>query len=319
MATTNFEQWNNAALNQETDAEYLADAQRIGGVTTGSIAPSATMNKFYYQTSTFVAAFGQMLATKGYSNSDASLPTLASILANVLTEADMGAQIISVSYSPTPLFNAASNNGFQMTLTGNITASTISGASPGKLLAFYFVQDSIGGRTVSWPSSFVGALQPDSTANSVSVQLFRCDLSGIPRAVSPMVSNNGIFAPNPPSSSDSTLRIATTNWVQSLLGGAFGFSFILGANGWIKFPSWAGGLIVQWMIAQNVYQGASNIYNFPTAFTNNCWNIQIAQYFPGQSSPSENVISISDYSNSGLTIANYHSAVATVFVFAIGN
>ena len=212
--STNFIQWNSAALNQETDAEYLADAQRIGGVTTGSLAPSATMNKFYYQASTFIAAFGQMLATKGYSNSDASLPTLAAVLANVLTEADMGAQIVSVPYSPTPAFNAAGNNGFQMTLTGNITASTISGVSPGQLLAFYFVQDSVGGRTVSWPSSFVGALQPDAAASSVSVMLFRADLSGTVRAVSPLISNNYLFGVTP-LLGDSSKKIATTEFVSS--------------------------------------------------------------------------------------------------------
>ena len=265
--STNFIQWNSAALNQETDAEYLADAQRIGGVTTGSLAPSATMNKFYYQASTFIAAFGQMLATKGYSNSDASLPTLAAVLANVLTEADMGAQIVSVPYSPTPAFNAAGNNGFQMTLTGNITASTISGVSPGQLLAFYFVQDSVGGRTVSWPSSFVGALQPDAAASSVSVMLFRSDLSGTVRAVSPSISNNGIFAMNglfcpTRSPGDNTTNAATTAFVKQAL--AASFTSGSNANGrWVKDPT---GHIHQWgTISGSIVTGST--ITFPTPFT----------------------------------------------------
>lgn len=265
MATTNFEQWNNASLNQETDAEYLADAQRIGGVTTGSLAPSATMNKFYYQVSTFVTAFGQMLATKGYTNSDASLPTLASVLANVLTEADMGAQIVSVPYSPTPAFNAASNNGFQMMLTGNITASTISGVTPGQLIAFYFVQDSVGGRTVSWPSLFAGALQPDTAASSVSVMLFRADLSGNMRAVSPMISNNGIFLGNSyavtPAASDNSTKVSTTAW--NLLG--LSFSFFYGAS-YVRLPTWLGGITLQWGIGPSMPPNSTGIVYLPISF-----------------------------------------------------
>ena len=194
MATTNFLPWNPGAVNQENDAEYLADSQRTGGYGVDNIVPSATLNKATYQPATFCAAFGAMMAAKGYSTSDASLSVLASVLANIITDNDLEPNLISVAYSPTPVFNAADSNGFQMLLTGNITSSTISGVTPGQLVAFYFVQDSVGGRTVSWPSSMVGTVQPDLAANAVSVMLFRADLSSILRACSPLISNNGIFA-----------------------------------------------------------------------------------------------------------------------------
>ena len=280
MATTNFEQWNSAALNQETDAEYLADTQRIGGVTTGSLAPSYTMNKFYYQASTFIAAFGQMLATKGYTNSDSSVATLAAVLANVVTESDLASNIVALSFSPTPSFNAASSNGFQMTLSGNITASTISGVTPGQLLAFYFVQDSVGGRTVSWPSSFVGALQPDTAAASVSVMLFRADTGGIARAVSPMISNNGMFAPNPPTSADSTQRVATTGWVQSLISALTGgFTYSFASNGYVKFPSWMQGFTIQWGNTGSVPNDTPTAIPFPANFSHACLSVVVIDSF----------------------------------------
>ena len=267
MATTNFEQWNPSSLNQETDAEYLADTQRLGGVTTGSLAPSATMNKFYYQASTFIAAFGQMLASKGYTNSDSSVATLASVLANVVTDSDLATNIISVAYSPTPAFNASSNNGFQMTLSGNITASSITGVTPGQLLAFYFVQDSVGGRTVSWPSSFVGALQPDTAAASVSVMLFRADTRGIARAVSPMISNNGVFIGALTAQSFKLASGASLNQVLSWNGTSFvpttlaGFTSGSNANGnWVKDPT---GHIHQWQSGIS----SNGVVWFPIAFT----------------------------------------------------
>ena len=193
--TTNFLVWNPNETNQETDAQYLADSQRTGGAVDNTPLPAPLGNKGFHQWSTFCSAFGKMMANKPgeYSTSDADVDVLAAVLSNLLTESDLGTQIISVAYSPTPAFNAASSNGFQMTLAGNITSSTIAGITPGQLLAFYFVQDSVGGRTVSWPSSFVGTIQPDPSPNSVSVMLFRADISGVPRAVSPMISNNGVF------------------------------------------------------------------------------------------------------------------------------
>jgi hypothetical protein len=188
-----FIQFNPAAVNQETDAQYLADSQRAGGYGVDNTVPSPLLNKATYQPTTFCTAFNDMMLAKGYTLDDADVNVLAAVLANVITDADLEPNVMVVGYSPTPTFNAAEANGFQMTLAGNITASSIAGVSPGQLIAFYFAQDATGGRTVSWPSGFVGALQPDPAANSVSVQMFRADLSSVPRAVTAMVSNNGTF------------------------------------------------------------------------------------------------------------------------------
>ena len=191
--TTNAQQWNPAAINQESDAAYTADSNREGGFGTDAIVPSPTLNKFMYNVSTYVAALGQMLANKGFTNSDASLSVLTAVMSNILTSADVLPNLVGVGFSPTPAFNAGVANGFEIPLNGNITASTIAGLSAGQLLTFVFTQDAIGGRTVAWPASFVGTIQPDPAANAVSVMMYRVDLAGIPRAVTPMFSNNGAF------------------------------------------------------------------------------------------------------------------------------
>ena len=283
MATTDFIQFNPAAINQESDAQYLADSQRAGGYGVNNTVPSPLLNKFSYQTSTFCAAFCQMMAAKGYSTSDADVNVLAAVLANVITDADLEPNVMVVGYSPTPAFNAADANGFQMTLAGNITASSIAGVSPGQLIAFYFAQDATGGRTVSWPSGFVGALQPDPAANAVSVQIFRADLSSVPRAVTAMVSNNGTFTNSISSNGAITATGQLTGSSLTLSAGApAGYtligngtifasvapSFLSSQNGYLKDV--ASGIIFQWGTVMSG-TGSSHIdqsFTFPVLFPN---------------------------------------------------
>jgi hypothetical protein len=87
--STNFLVFNPNLANAEDDAQYTADAQRSGGATTNSIFASVLANKAFYQWSTFVTAFANMLAAKGYSTSDSNLGALATVLSNILTNADM--------------------------------------------------------------------------------------------------------------------------------------------------------------------------------------------------------------------------------------
>ena len=93
--TTNFIQFNPNALNQENDSAYAADSLRAGGAPANAIYPSPLANKSFFQWSTFIAAFAQMMAVKGYSPNDGSaspgsaLANLEAVFANVMTLADM--------------------------------------------------------------------------------------------------------------------------------------------------------------------------------------------------------------------------------------
>lgn len=63
-----------------------------------------------------------------------------------------------------------------------------------------------------------------------------------------------------PASSDNSQNAATTAW--ALLGFTFNFS----QNGFLKFPSWLAGFIIQWGYVNVDLNGGTRTINFPTAF-----------------------------------------------------
>lgn len=99
-----------------------------------------------------------------------------------------GGGIITVAYSTVPSFNGSQAGGFNMTLTGNVTASTfISGVSGAPVVAFRITQDSIGGHTFVWPSNVRNAGTVSPGASARSVQLFMLQTDGSLDAASPMM------------------------------------------------------------------------------------------------------------------------------------
>lgn len=84
-----------------------------------------------------------------------------------------------VAFSATPVFAVPSGLQssvlFTITLAGNVTSSTFSGAVAGQIITFKIIQDSTGSRTFVWPTNVKNAQSPDPTANSINVQSFSFD------------------------------------------------------------------------------------------------------------------------------------------------
>ena len=194
MGSTNFLPFNPGQANQENDAAYLVDATRTGGAGVDAIWPSPSANKSLYQACGGVYALMQMMANKGFVCSDANLATLSGVLANILTTADVQGGLQTVAWASTLVFNAAKYSGFQVTLTGNTTVS-VTGQIGGELIGLLWLQDGVGGRTVSFAGNIKGATQPDPAANVLTVQLFKVDAAGNLNAVGPAISVNGAFFP----------------------------------------------------------------------------------------------------------------------------
>jgi hypothetical protein len=173
MASTNLLQWNPTAANQESDAAYTADSQRAGGATEPSVFRAVLANKAYYQWSTFLTALFTAFANKGFTTSDASLSTLTAQCANFLTTADVRTGIRAVTYATSMTLDCSLADGFEVLLTGNVTALNIVNAVLGQSVTLVFVQDGVGGRTVAFPTNVKNPGTPSTVAGETSVQTFK--------------------------------------------------------------------------------------------------------------------------------------------------
>ena len=81
-----------------------------------------------------------------------------------------------VTFSATPAFAFGSGaTTFEITLTGNVTSSTVSGAGAGQGATFIICQDVTGSRTFVWPAGFKGTMTIGTTASKCNAQSFVYD------------------------------------------------------------------------------------------------------------------------------------------------
>lgn len=81
----------------------------------------------------------------------------------------------TVAFSATPTFDAGITDNFKMTLTGNVTSSTLTGAEAGHQLSFEICQDGTGSRTFAWPAQMAGAIAITATAGVCTTEIFEYD------------------------------------------------------------------------------------------------------------------------------------------------
>lgn len=77
------------------------------------------------------------------------------------------------------------------------------------------------------------------------------------------------------SGADRSGKVATTQWVQnamSTLASNAGFIANFANNGYVKFPDWLGGLIIQWGSATSV----NGTLSFPITFTVACYSVSVS-------------------------------------------
>lgn len=121
---------------------------------------------------------------------------------------------------------------------------------------------------------------------------------------------------------DNSAKSASTSWVRGAMGaiaGAAGFSYSFTANGYIKFPSWFAGFILQWGEATTSAAG-SVVVTFPLAYTTGQLRNYISLFTSFVNSPF--IVGSDNGSSTQMTITSCTTAGAGVAVtvkwFSIG-
>lgn len=173
--------------NVDSQANFAGSGYQEVGFQSG-LAKSNQANKVWRQASMVAAAITNFIVNVLGINvpDDGNLTNLVSQFTAAVTQAGTGIQ--TQAFSATPAFNIALGTKIDMTLTGSVTSSTISGQNPGELITFIIHQDATGGRTFAWPSTVPGGTI-DSGASKTSLQSFMVDAAGNIRPFGGMTSS----------------------------------------------------------------------------------------------------------------------------------
>jgi hypothetical protein len=95
---------------------------------------------------------------------------------------------VTVAFGKTLTFDLSAAGTQSVTLTGNVTASTLTNMQDGQTVSFLICQDSVGGRSFKWPANVVGGMQIGVAPGKCSAQSFVSDGSKL-YATTPGVPN----------------------------------------------------------------------------------------------------------------------------------
>jgi hypothetical protein len=175
--------------NADTQANFVGSGYQLNGFVNGLAQPFQA-NKLWRQSSMIAAAVANFISNElGIPIlDDGNLPELITNLTDAIASTAQGAQqrLVTVAFSPTPVFDASQGDSFEIVLTGNVTSSTLVNVTPGQSLRFVIKQDATGGHTFVPPANLPQATI-SLTASATNIQNFFVDSGSTVFADSPLI------------------------------------------------------------------------------------------------------------------------------------
>jgi hypothetical protein len=166
-----------AGNNADSQANFQGSSYQQLGFVNG-IAQPFQFNKILRQTSMVAAAVANFIANQlniaviDDGNLAGLITNLTSAIKSLVSSATTG--VVSVPFSPTPVFDASQGTVFEIVLTGNVTSSTLVNITPGQSLKFIIKQDATGGHAFVPPAN-LPMVRIASSGATVSIQEFIVD------------------------------------------------------------------------------------------------------------------------------------------------
>jgi hypothetical protein len=215
----------------------------------------------------------------GLAQTPAQFDNSPSVASTAFVQRALGSRAGVIGFTSSATLTAASAGSLvSLGGTGSQTLTLPAPSTPG--MSFVFNNWNGAAWSIATPSGGFGG--PGGGGNSVLPLPAYC--------VTEIIADGGnwIVTVSPyagaPAADDNSARKATTSWVRSaisnIVNGSFlaslasaaGLAFYTGTTGYIKFPSWIGGLILQWGIAPASETGSSATntvrVTYPVSFPN---------------------------------------------------
>lgn len=146
---------------------YYFPISAVGGVSTMTITNPIGVT---VPASGVWALRGSVSATLGVSAGTQSGVTFL-IPPHVIYPPD-NAVMQTLTFSATPVFDAAQGNTMKITLSANVTSSTLANGVDGQVVTLMIIQDPSSARTFAFPSNVVGSTAISATLGSYNIQSF---------------------------------------------------------------------------------------------------------------------------------------------------
>lgn len=114
----------------------------------------------------------------GGGDSGSDLPTIDTLPAHVTTivgqmkSTTVAKTRVINTFSATPVFDASTGDIQQITITADVTSSTVTNPTDGQILTFIIIEANSGGHAFAWPANFKGATAITTTNGVTNVQSF---------------------------------------------------------------------------------------------------------------------------------------------------